>query len=157
MTLRGCFDVLIMLLRRVPIGLIDQTNSALPCFPPSDPGPLDVNLAQGRYVWQISTYGSAAAERAVDGNYDPEWSHNSIAMTNNHEHPWWAVDFGQSYELDHVELTGRNWDGESAELASYPGYFREPHWCSMGLPELSRVTLTATGAPVKVISQAVWW
>ena len=26
-------------------------------------------------------------------------------------------------------------------LSSYPGYFREPHWFSMGLPEISRVTL----------------
>ena len=25
-------------------------------------------------------------------------------------------------------------------LPSYPGYFREPHWLSMGLPEISRVT-----------------
>ena len=24
----------------------------------------------------------------------------------------------------------------------YPGYFQEPHWISMGLPEISRVTLT---------------
>ena len=27
-----------------------------------------------------------------------------------------------------------------AHLLSYPGYFREPHWKSMGLPEISRVT-----------------
>ena len=27
---------------------------------------------------------------------------------------------------------------------SYPGYFREPHWKSMGLPEISMVTLTGT-------------
>ena len=25
-------------------------------------------------------------------------------------------------------------------LSSYPGYFLEPHWISMGLPEISRVT-----------------
>ena len=29
----------------------------------------------------------------------------------------------------------------TAYLSSYPGYFREPHWFSMGLPEISRVTL----------------
>ena len=29
-----------------------------------------------------------------------------------------------------------------AYLSSYPGYFREPHWLSMGFPEISRVTLT---------------
>ena len=28
----------------------------------------------------------------------------------------------------------------SPELSSYPGYFREPHWISMGLLEISRVT-----------------
>ena len=27
-----------------------------------------------------------------------------------------------------------------AYLAIYPGYFQEPHWFSMGLPEISRVT-----------------
>ena len=30
--------------------------------------------------------------------------------------------------------------GTSAYLPRYPGYFREPHWKSMGLPEISRVT-----------------
>ena len=29
-----------------------------------------------------------------------------------------------------------------SELSSYPGYFREPYWLSMGLLEISRVTLT---------------
>ena len=29
-----------------------------------------------------------------------------------------------------------------AVLLSYPGYFREPCWLSMGLPEISRATLT---------------
>ena len=28
------------------------------------------------------------------------------------------------------------------ELSSHPGYFQEPHWFSMGLPKISRVTLT---------------
>ena len=37
------------------------------------------------------------------------------------------------------------------ELSSYPGYFREPHWFSMGLLEISRVTLT--GMPV----DQLWW
>ena len=33
-------------------------------------------------------------------------------------------------------------DFVQAKLSSYPGYFQEPHWLSMGLLELSRVTLT---------------
>ena len=28
----------------------------------------------------------------------------------------------------------------NTKLSSYPGYFREPHWFSVGLPEISRVT-----------------
>ena len=28
------------------------------------------------------------------------------------------------------------------QLSSYPGYFWEPHWFSMGLPEICRVTFT---------------
>ena len=35
---------------------------------------------------------------------------------------------------------------------SYPGYFREPHWISMGLPEISRVTLTG----MHCMSIALW-
>ena len=38
-----------------------------------------------------------------------------------------------------VYFTGNAW------LSSYPGYFREPHWLSMGLLEISRVTLTGMG------------
>ena len=30
-----------------------------------------------------------------------------------------------------------------SELSSYPGYFRESHWNSMGLPEISRVNIQA--------------
>ena len=38
---------------------------------------------------------------------------------------------------------GLPWDNEwqSCKVASYPGYFQEPHWTSMGLLEISRVTL----------------
>ena len=32
------------------------------------------------------------------------------------------------------------WKQTTAYPPSYPGYFREPHWKSMGLPEISRVT-----------------
>ena len=35
--------------------------------------------------------------------------------------------------------------GVAAELSIYPGYFREPHWKSMGLPEISRVTWQLCG------------
>ena len=39
-------------------------------------------------------------------------------------------------------LTGNqiSWQGVEAYLSSYPGYFWEPHWISMGLPEISRLT-----------------
>ena len=44
------------------------------------------------------------------------------------------------------------WPGTSngitdAYLPSYPGYFRGPHWFSMGLPEISRVTWQV----------CIWW
>ena len=31
----------------------------------------------------------------------------------------------------------------------YPGYFQEPHWKSMGLPEISRVTLDSSEEPTQ--------
>ena len=40
--------------------------------------------------------------------------------------------------IDHLIDTGGN---EGSYLSSYPGYFQEPHWISMGLLEISRVTL----------------
>ena len=36
------------------------------------------------------------------------------------------------------------------ELSSYPGYFHEPHWLSMGFPEISRVILTRVTALLHV-------
>ena len=43
--------------------------------------------------------------------------------------PQW-VNYLQQRSVTHV----------FAELSSCPGYFREPHWKSMGLPEISRTT-----------------
>ena len=37
---------------------------------------------------------------------------------------------------------------ELTELLSYPAYFRVPHWLSMGLAEISRVTLTGQYEPI---------
>ena len=40
------------------------------------------------------------------------------------------------------------------DLSSYPGYFLEPHWLSMVLPIISRVTLTSMGLCTAAIE--VW-
>ena len=50
-----------------------------------------------------------------------KWINGSHGFTNN----WWYYHkLNDAYQY----------------LSSYPGYFREPHWKSMGLPAISRVT-----------------
>jgi len=70
------------------------------------------NLGLGRPVEQSTTWGSATADKAVDGNTDGIWGHGSVSSTNwwydadgdgDGDSQWWRVDLGSSmsvYELD---------------------------------------------------------
>ena len=49
-------------------------------------------------------------------------------------------DRGQIYVHLTGWIEGRSEQVEDAQLYTYPGYFRDPHWKSMGLPEISWVT-----------------
>ena len=43
----------------------------------------------------------------------------------------------------------------SPHLSCHPEYFRGPHWKSMGLPEISKVTLTVLHQPFLHVGE--WW
>ena len=84
----------------------------------------EVNLALNKGTWQRDRYGNSDSRLAVDGNFDPDWSGNSIAMTNVHEMPWWAVDLEKSYQVDRVVVTNRN------DVRKYPD--SKVHGANMG-------------------------
>ncbi|CAH1251705.1 VCAN [Branchiostoma lanceolatum] len=67
----------------------------------------DGNIALRRRTAQSSTYGGAAAGRAVDGNVNPNWRGNSCTHTNRDYNPWWLVDLGRSQSVGKVVVTNR--------------------------------------------------
>ena len=66
------------------------------------------NVALKKKASQSSTYGGAGAERAVDGNTDGNWSHNSITHTLNGDKEWWEADLGALYPVQKLVLWNRN-------------------------------------------------
>ena len=67
-----------------------------------------------------------------------------------------ATDREMSPGINHIKhaKTSSYIDRYCSYLSSYPGYFRVPHWKSMGLPEISRVTrqlrVFTTGIPMNI-------
>ena len=70
--------------------------------------------------------GELSSQRPVTRSFDI-WS--LICAWNKQPWGWWFETLSRSL-----------WRLCNAELSSYPGYFWETHWFSMGLPETSRVT-----------------
>lgn len=65
------------------------------------------NLAAGRFASQSSTYSSAIAARAVDGNTDGNYYKNSVTHTNSNLRAWWRVDLGSEIDIGAVVLHNR--------------------------------------------------
>ncbi len=65
------------------------------------------NLARGKTAVQSSTYESAFAARAVDGNRDGVYGAGSVTHTNSEANAWWEVDLGASHQLFAVRLWNR--------------------------------------------------
>jgi hypothetical protein len=77
-----------------------------------------INLAAGRSAGQSSTFGSAAASRAVDGNTDGDYFHNSVSVTNGDPLAWWEVDLGVSAAITNIVIWNRT-DGSSDRLGNF--------------------------------------
>ncbi len=76
---------------------------------PSSWVPVGINLAQGlgASASQSGIYQSAAASRAVDGNTDGNYFHNSVSITGNQTYAWWQVDLGGVQQIDAIQLWNR--------------------------------------------------
>lgn len=76
------------------------------------------NLAQGKAATQSSTYESAVASRAVDGNTNGNYSAGSVTHTNSTNNAWWQVDLGATYTIDSLQLWNRS-DCCQSRLANF--------------------------------------
>ncbi len=58
---------------------------------------------------QSSTNGNGLAERALDGNKDPDWKKNGQTHTSNSgsKNPWWEVDLGQPTVVQKISIWNR--------------------------------------------------
>jgi len=65
------------------------------------------NLAISKPATQVSTYSTAAASRAVDGNTNGSYYNNSVTHTAGGPQEWWQVDLGSSYWLQTVKAWNR--------------------------------------------------
>jgi uncharacterized repeat protein (TIGR01451 family) len=69
--------------------------------------PSDSNLAVGKTATQSSTYSTAVAGLAADGNTDGAFSDGSLSITNIDANAWWQVDLGASATVSSVGIWGR--------------------------------------------------
>ena len=77
------------------------------------------NVANQGKATQSSTYGGAAAARALDGNKDPNFGKGGQTHTENAgtANPWWEVDLGKEVDVETVGIWNRS--GFEARLAGF--------------------------------------
>ncbi|XP_022097591.1 uncharacterized protein LOC110982961 isoform X2 [Acanthaster planci] len=79
-------------------------------------------LSQGKPTVQSSTLTWRGVPKesslAVDGNDSPQFADNSCTLTDSERHPWWYVDLGQDYEIDHIVIVNRYDYGNRLKRAS---------------------------------------
>ncbi|KAF3839194.1 hypothetical protein F7725_017911 [Dissostichus mawsoni] len=68
----------------------------------------DENLAIQGKAAQSSVYGSADADRAIDGNPSPRWGDGSCSHTSNELNPWWRLALPKTHKVFSVKITNRN-------------------------------------------------
>ncbi len=83
------------------------------------------HLAAGKPAAQSSTFEQAAAELAVDGDADGNYSSGSVALTHRDPYPYWWVDLGAPTEVGSVIVHGRT-DAHANRL---------DHFLLIGLPD----------------------
>ena len=64
------------------------------------------NVALNKTATQSSTVLGGDASRAIDGNTDGDWWHNSVTHTGNPQ-GWWQVDLGSSQAVGEVRVWNR--------------------------------------------------
>ncbi len=66
-----------------------------------------VNLSTNHPTTQSSTYGSAVASLAADGNQNGNFSGGSVTQTLSDAAPWWQIDLGVVRAISHVSIFNR--------------------------------------------------
>jgi len=66
-----------------------------------------VDVAVNKFATQSSTYASAPASRAVDGNTNGNFFNNSVTHTDYTYQAWWQVDLGGVYAINNINLWNR--------------------------------------------------
>lgn len=56
---------------------------------------------------QSSTAEGAAAERAIDGNGEPDFAKGSVTQTESQNYPWWLVDLGGIKPIASIKVHSR--------------------------------------------------
>ncbi len=64
------------------------------------------NIAAGGQATQSSNYGKNTAQRAIDGNKDGTFA--SCSSTSGGDTPWWELDLGAEYGIDHIVIYNRD-------------------------------------------------
>jgi hypothetical protein len=90
---------------QVPTSLPTSTPTTAPT---SNPGTGGDNIARGKSASQSSTYGGAAASRALDGNTNGNFNNGSVTHTNVDNQAWWLVDLGSISQLSTINIWARS-------------------------------------------------
>jgi len=79
----------------------------------------DYNLARDGTATQSSLgYEGAVASRAIDGNTDGVFGHNSVTHTGSDENAWWQVDLGENCVIKSVKCFNRT-DADAQRESNY--------------------------------------
>ena len=67
------------------------------------------NVARDGKATQSSTYGGAAASRAIDGNKSPDYGKGGQTHTANEgtTQPWWELDLGRATDVESIGIWNR--------------------------------------------------
>ena len=69
-------------------------------------------MALGGKAIQSTTHKDCEAERAIDGNSDPDPTHNSCSLTQDEAKPWWRLELPGVYRVSEIQVTNRNYARE---------------------------------------------
>ncbi|WP_164743500.1 discoidin domain-containing protein [Microbacterium sulfonylureivorans] len=125
------------------------------------------NVAQDKPATQSSTLLSAAATRAVDGDWSGVWEYGSVTATASTVRPWWEVDLQAQHVVSYIDVFNRSLYGERlsdywvcvsaqpfnhsltpSQQASTAGVTCDHQTTQAGAP--TRISLPATGRYVMV-------
>ena len=94
--------------------------------------PLTTDVALAASATQSSTYFGRDAARAVDGNPDGYYPHNTMSVTGSDAQAWWQVDLGQLRSIEEIELWNRT-DCCSTRLSNFYVFVSDAPFTSTNL------------------------